>query len=83
MPIVNLISFDGNLFNWPEYIANFKSRVHFEQGFSDNMRMERLLSVLTEEAKKSVDSIGKSGIFYTTTLKGLKEILDMYSQLLV
>lgn len=45
--------------------------------------MERLLSVLTEEAKKLVDSIGKSGIFYTATLKGLKEILDMYSQLLV
>ena len=36
------------------------------------MRMERLLSVLKGEAKKSVESIGKSGIFYATALKTLK-----------
>ena len=40
--------------------------------FTDNDRMERLLSVLTGEAKKSVECIGTSGIFYATALKGLK-----------
>ena len=34
--------------------------------------MERLLSVLKGEAKKSIESIGKSGIFYATALKTLK-----------
>ena len=36
------------------------------------MCMERLLSVLKGEAKKLVESIGKSGIFYATALKTLK-----------
>ena len=53
-----------------EFIA--EGRVHFKQSLSDNMRMERLLSVLKGEAKKSVESIGKSGIFYATALKTLK-----------
>ena len=34
--------------------------------------MERLLSVLEGEAKRSVESIGISGIFYATALKTLK-----------
>ena len=34
--------------------------------------MERLLSVLTGEAKKGVECIGTSGIFYATALKSLK-----------
>ena len=72
LPMVNLVSFDGNPCNWPEFIADFKSRVHFKRSFSDNMHMERLLSVLKGEAKKSVESVSKSGIFYTTALKTLK-----------
>ena len=34
--------------------------------------MERLLSTLEGEAKKSVESIGCEGIFYATALKSLK-----------
>ena len=34
--------------------------------------MERLLSVLRVEAKKSVESIGRIGKFYASTLKCLK-----------
>ena len=34
--------------------------------------MERLLSVLDGDAKKAVQSIGSSGIFYATALKTLK-----------
>ena len=40
LPIVNLVSFDGNPCNWPKFIADFKRRVHFKRSFSDNMRME-------------------------------------------
>ena len=36
------------------------------------MGMERLHSVLKGEAKKSVESTGKSGIFHATALKTLK-----------
>ena len=34
--------------------------------------MDRLLSVLEDEVKRSVESIGISGILYATTLKTLK-----------
>ena len=71
LPIVNLVLFEGNLCNWPEFIY-FKSRVHFRRSFSDNMRMERRPSVLKGGAKKSVESNGKSGIFHATVLKTLK-----------
>ena len=36
------------------------------------MRMERILSVLRREAKKSAESTGKSSIFYAAALKTLK-----------
>ena len=34
--------------------------------------MDRLLSVLDGDAKRSIQSIGSSGIFYATALKTLK-----------
>ena len=40
--------------------------------FNDSMRLERLLSALEGEAKKSVESVGCEGIFYATELKSLK-----------
>ena len=36
------------------------------------MRMERLLSALEGEAKKSVESIGCEKIFYATSVKSLQ-----------
>ena len=72
MPIVFLVSFEGNPCNRPEFTSDFKSRLHFKRSFSDNMRMERILSVLRREAKKSAESIGKSSIFYAAALKTLK-----------
>lgn len=53
-------------------MADFKRKVHFKGSFSSNMRMERLLCVLKGEGKKSVESIGKSGIFCAIALKTLK-----------
>lgn len=67
-----MISFDGSPSQWPEFIENFKTRIHLKQTFNDSIRMQRLLSVLKDDAKKSVSSIGTNGIFYAAALKSLK-----------
>ena len=72
LPPVQLIIFNGDPTHWPEFIENFKSRVHLKPTFNDNIRMERLLSVLEGDAKKLVESIGCNSLFYATALKGLK-----------
>ena len=72
LPPIELLTFDGNPTCWPEFIENFKIMVHLKTTFNDTIRMERLLSMLRGEAKRSVESIGKNGIFYATTLKCLK-----------
>ena len=64
--------FNGSSERWPEFIENFKKRVHEKTTFDDNTRMERLLSVLEGDAKKAVQSIGVNGIFYASALKALK-----------
>ena len=69
---IDLITFDSNPLNWPEFIQNFKERVHLKKSFSDSMRMERLLSVLKGEVKNSIISIGTNGLFYVSALKSLK-----------
>ena len=72
LPPIDLIPFDGNLLNWPEFIQNFKERVHLMKSFSDSMRMERSLSVLKVGVKNSIISIGTNGLFYVSALKPLK-----------
>ena len=72
LPPIELLTFDGNPSYWPEFIENFKIMVHLKTTFNDTIRMERLLSVLRGEAKRSLGSIGRNGIFYATTLTCLK-----------
>ena len=72
LPTIDLRRFDGSQINWPEFIQNFKDRVHNKVSFNDNVWMERLLSVLDGDAKKSIEPVGSSGIFYATSLKSLK-----------
>ena len=72
LPLIDLIPFDGNPLNWPEFIQNFKERVHLKKTFSNSMIMERLLSVLKGEAKNSIISIGTSGLLYASALKSFK-----------
>lgn len=72
LPPIDLLTFDGNPGCWPEFIENFKIMIHCKITFNDTIRLERLLSVLRGDAKRSVDSIGRNGIFYATTLKCLK-----------
>ena len=72
LPAIELQRFDGTPAKWPEFIENFKIRVHNKLTFDDNTRMERLLSVLDGEAKRSIQTIGCNGIFYASALKTLK-----------
>ena len=51
LPPSELMTFDGNLSRWPEFITDFKEGVHLKQTFSDQMWMERLLNVLGDDAK--------------------------------
>ena len=69
---IELLKFDGNPSCWPEFIENFKIMVHLKTTFNDTIRMKRLLSVLKGEAKRSVESIGRNGVYYADTLKCLK-----------
>ena len=72
LPTIELVKFSGDSSKWPEFVENFCRRVHQKLSFTDNDRMERLISVLTGDAKKSVECIGTSGIFYAIALKTLK-----------
>ena len=72
LPPIVLRHFKGNPPEWPELISIFKNRVHNKISFDDNMRTERLITVLEGEAKRSVESISSNEVFYATALKSLK-----------
>ena len=72
LPAINLMRFDGDSKQWPNFIQNFKHRVHNKISFSDSVRMDRLLSVLDGEAKRAVSAIGQDRLFYASALKLLK-----------
>ena len=69
---IDVLRFDGDCSKWPEFIENFKTRVHMKVTFNDSMRMERLLRVLNSDTKKAVSLIGTYSIFYAAALKTLK-----------
>ena len=52
LPPTTLRQFGGNPSEWPEFISNFRNRIHKKVSFKDSMRMKRLLSALEGEAKK-------------------------------
>ena len=51
---------------------------HSTQRFDDNMQMTCLLNVLDGKAKKAVQTIGTSSIFYATTSKTLKKFRKFF-----
>ena len=50
LPPIKFRQFSGNPMDWLEYVENFHSRVHSKTTLDDNLRMERLCSVLDREA---------------------------------
>ena len=59
----------------------FCSRVRFKTTFDDNLRMERLCSVLEREAKRVIEAIGKSVRFYVIASKTLTRFWKSFSSL--
>ena len=53
LPVMELFRFDGDPCKWPDFIQNFKNRGHDRHSFTDDIGMERLLSVLDGEVKHS------------------------------
>ena len=72
MPPIELRRFSGDPCEWPEFIENFRTRVHLKSTFDDNWRMERLCSVLFGEAIRVIETIGNTRRFYAAALKTLK-----------
>ena len=56
LPPIKLHQFSGNSIDWPEFIKNFPSMVHFKTTFDNNLRMDRLCSILDREAKRVIRS---------------------------
>ena len=70
---IELTRFDGDHWKWPDFIQNFENRVHEKQSFTDDIRMERLISVLDGDAKRAVAAEGHNELFYASALKLLKQ----------
>ena len=51
LPPIELHRFGGNPSEWPEFVSNFRSRIHKKVSFNDSIRMERLLSALEGDTK--------------------------------
>ena len=77
-PVIKLFRFDGDPCKWPDFIQNFKNRVHDKRNFRDDVRMERLLSELDGDAKRTVVSIGRNGLFYAAAMKTLKSNISRW-----
>ena len=65
--------FDRDHCKWPDFIQDFRNRVHKKRSFTNDIRMERLISVLDGDAKRAVTAVGHSGLFYASALKLLKQ----------
>ena len=61
LPPIELTRFGGDHSKWLDFIQNFKNRVHVKQSFTDDIRMERLFSVLVGDAKRAVAAVEHSG----------------------
>ena len=81
LPPIELRRLSGNPCKWPEFIENFRTGVPLKLTFDDNLRMERLCSVLYGEAKRVIETIGNTGCFYAIALKTLR--LDFGNPLLI
>ena len=73
LPPIDLTRFNRDHCKWPDFIENFKNRVHEKQSFTDDIRIEGLISVLDGDAKRAAPAVGHSGLFYASALKLLKQ----------
>ena len=81
LPTINLMRFDDDSKQWPNFIQNFKHCVHNKTSFSDSVCLNRLSSVLDGETNRTASEIEQDGLFYASTLKLLKR--EFGNQLMV
>ena len=60
------------LVKWSEFIKCSYTRVHLKSSFDDSMRMTYLISAVEGEARRAIEAVGTSGLFYASALKALK-----------
>ena len=72
LSVTELFRLDEDPCKWLGFIQNFKNRVYDKRSFTDDIPIERFLSVLDRETKRTVISIGRNGLFYATAMKTLK-----------
>ena len=73
LPPIELTPFDGNHCKWPDFIQNLKIWIHKKQSFTNDIRMERLISMLHGDVKYALAAVGHSGLFYASATKLLKQ----------
>ena len=67
LPPIEVHLFGDNPLGWPEFVSNFRNRIHEKVSFNSSTRLECSLTTWKGEAEKSVLSI-----FSATALKSLK-----------
>ena len=70
--LVQLFCFNGKASKWLEFIKCFYRQVDSKYLFGDIMRMTYLISAIDGEAKKTIEVVGTSGLYYANTLKTIK-----------
>lgn len=64
LPAVELMSFDGELRNWPLFYQQFKSVIHNHPRLTDNERVQFLVGKLTDKAKSVCAGLPATGENY-------------------
>ena len=58
LPAMSLMRFDGDSKRGPNYVQNFKHRVHSKIRSSNSVRIRHLISMLDSETKRAVSATG-------------------------
>ena len=66
-PVMERVTFDEDPYKWQDLQMRFTD----DNSFTDEIRMERLLSVLDWGAKLTVISIGRNSLFYAAAKKAI------------
>ena len=61
------------LVKWPEFIKCSYTRVHCKYLFDNSIRMTYHISAVEGEARRAIEAVGTSGLFYASALEALKQ----------
>lgn len=75
LPAIELVSFDGDIRNWPLFYASFKSTVHDNASLTDADRLYYLIGKLSPKAQSTFAGVTPSAENYQVIFQSL---LDRY-----